>query len=106
MGTDAVQRSPNLRKVFIAPLALGLKSCAPPPRFSAGLDGTGRGRADSEFNQNKAIGVNRSSGKRFSIASRGFESRPGHCKSPRLQRILAQNCACVPSVPLLLSESP
>src|SRR5215470_11078833 len=34
-----------------------------------------------------------------------FESRPGHCKPSRLQRILPQKCACAPSVPLRHSKS-
>jgi hypothetical protein len=40
-------------------------------------DGLGR---DFELNKSKAIDGNHASCKEFSIALRGFESRPGHCK--------------------------
>jgi hypothetical protein len=59
-----------------------LRSRVPPMCPSSALS-SGKGRNEKEqggqrvHNQNKAIGDNRSSCKGFSIASRGFESRPG-----------------------------
>jgi hypothetical protein len=80
-------------------------TCAMAAGFGTERDGTEWAQREFELNKSKAIDGNHLSCFRFSIALRGFESRPGHCKRWKSREVFKRKLSCATSVPQLLSES-
>ncbi len=62
-------------------------TCAMAARFGMERDGTGWAQMEFELNKSKAIDGNHLSCFGFSIALRGFESRPGHSRGRPQRRV-------------------